>query len=189
MSLPELLFEDPKGNIRDFSIASSPNNKKYLSILFRNSGSGFKETLLKCPLGTLVNAQGPFGLFTLPPSSRRPLVFLAGGVGITPFLSMILHATEKKLKYQITLIYANWSRKTGAFIKELSDLKKRNPRFVLKNRYGFITRNVIRKQVKDISAPLWYVCGPPPMVEAVYPLLQEMGIPQSDIVLEVFTGY
>lgn len=189
LTVPHLLKEDPKGNRRDFSIASSPTETGWLAIAYRQSESGVKQTLLHSPLGTKVWVEGPFGLFTLPQNPRKPVVLVAGGIGVTPFRSMICYVTRKKLTYRLTLLYANWARKNAAYLKELGEFQRKNPRFVLKNRFGLFTQDFIRRSVKDLQDPLWYLCGPPPMVEALEKMLPDLGVTQDRIVLEVFTGY
>lgn len=89
VTVPKLLYDDQKGPSRVFTIASSPNEKNKLAIAFRDSESGFKKTLLELSQGSLVEIEGPFGYFTLPKNTSRPLIFIASGIGITPFLSMI----------------------------------------------------------------------------------------------------
>lgn len=189
VTVPHLLKEDPKGNRRDFSLASSPTETDWLAIAYRLSDSGTKQTLLHSPLGTKVLAEGPFGLFTLPQNPRRPVVLVAGGIGVTPFRSMICYVTTKHLTYRITLLYANWARKNAAYLKDLTEYQQRNPRFVLKNRFGLFTPDFIRRGVKDLQNPLWYLCGPPPMVEALQKILPDLGVSEDQIILEVFTGY
>lgn len=125
VTIPKLLYADPKGSSRVFTIASSPNEKNKLSIAFRDSGSGFKRTLLELPRGSLVEIEGPFGHFVLPRDASRPLVFIAGGIGITPFLSMIRFANENKLNYQITLLYANKNKENAAYLEELTSIAQK----------------------------------------------------------------
>lgn len=124
VSVPELLRSDPKGAARVFSIASSPNDKNKISIAFRDSRNGFKRTLLKLPPGSLVDIEGPFGYFTLPKNSSQPIIFIAGGIGITPCLSMIRYATEEKLAHPITLLYANRNAESAPYLEELRTITK-----------------------------------------------------------------
>ncbi len=189
VSVSNLLYPDPKGNSRVFSIASSPNEKNKLSIAFRDSGSGFKRTLMELPLGSLVEIEGPFGYFTLPKDSLRPLVFIAGGIGITPFLSMIRFVNENKLNYQITLLYANQNKESGAYLDELEEIARQNSRFILKNKFGYIDEEFIKQSVKNLKEQSWYIVGPPPMVAAVREILARLNIDSNKIYLEDFYGY
>src|SRR3989344_2941923 len=82
ITIPELEFNDPKGNSRDFSIASSPNNQGTFSIAFRDSGSGFKRTLIQAEKGTTVEVTGPQEIFSISKVEGKLVVFIAGGIGI-----------------------------------------------------------------------------------------------------------
>src|SRR5262245_43944258 len=96
LAQPAPLYRDDKGSVRQFSIASSPRDP-FLLIATRMTGSAAKRSLAELPLGTRVDVQGPIGSFVLPQDASRPVVLVAGGIGITPFRSMIKAATEQKL--------------------------------------------------------------------------------------------
>src|SRR3989442_214970 len=99
-------YQDEKGSSRSFSIASSPGDPVLL-IATRLTGSAFKRSLAEVALGTRVEVQGPMGSFVLPQDATRPLALVAGGIGITPFRSMIKTVTEQKLPNRLTRIYSN----------------------------------------------------------------------------------
>lgn len=189
VSVLKFLYSDPKGMSRVFSIASSPNDKNRISIAFRDSGSGFKRTLTKLPIGSLVDIEGPFGYFTLPQNSSQPIVFIAGGIGITPCLSMIRYATEEKLVHPITLLYANRNTENAAYLEECATLVKQNSRFLLKNQFGRIDDNFIRQSVESLDEPVWYIVGLPAMVADMRNLLSHLGVGDAKIYFEDFTGY
>lgn len=189
VSVPKLLYPDPKGPSRVFSIASSPNDQKIISVAFRNSGSGFKRTLIELPLGSLVDIEGPFGYFTLPKNQNQPIVLIAGGIGITPCLSMIRYATEEKLAHPITLLYANRNAESAAYSEKLKTLTKQNPRFILKNHFGYIDANFIEQSVKNLTEPVWYIVGPPAMVAETRDLLSRLGVSEAKVYFEDFIGY
>lgn len=189
LDIPKLLYPDPKGASRVFSIASSPNEKDKLSVAFRNSGSGFKRTLTELPLGTTVAIEGPFGFFTLPPDESQTIVFIAGGIGITPCLSMIRFATEQRLLYSTTLLYGNKDRESAAYLNELQELAKHNSRFILKNIFGRIELKNIEQHAKNAQDVAWYIVGPPPMVAEIRETLLRLGINLGRIYFEEFTGY
>lgn len=189
VSVPKLLHADPKGASRVFSIVSSPNNKNKISIAFRDSGSGFKRTLMELPAGSLVNIEGPFGYFTLPKDLSQPIVLIAGGVGITPCLSIIRYATEEKFGSSITLLYANRNARSAAYLEELTANTKRNPGFLLKNQFGRIDADFIRQAVKNLNKPVWYIVGLPAMVADMRNLLSRLGVNDAKIYFEDFTGY
>lgn len=187
--LPKLVFDDQKGNRRDFSIASSPNNKKSVSIAFRVSQSGFKQTLISLPLGTKVSVDCCYGVLTMPDSPSRPLVFIAGGIGITPFMSAIRYAAEEKLPHKISLIYGNRDPESAAYLKELEALEKENKNFYMKKEFGPITKDFIREVAEKLLSPLWHIVGSPSMVRGVKSILAEMGISGENIRFEEFPGY
>src|ERR1017187_9449 len=97
---------DSEGNVRSFSIASGPNEET-LMVATRMRDTAFKRVLKTMPLGTAVKIDGPSGDLTLPDSFTRAAVFLAGGIGITPFRSMICLAAAERLPHQIFLFYSN----------------------------------------------------------------------------------
>jgi ferredoxin-NADP reductase/DMSO/TMAO reductase YedYZ heme-binding membrane subunit len=189
INIPTLLYPDQKGAGRDFSIASSPHDKNKISIAFRDSGSGFKRTLMELPHGSLVDIEGPFGYFTLPPDTSRPLVFIAGGIGITPFLSMIRFVAEKRLNHHITLLYANRNREGAAYLEELTTIDEQNSHSLLKNQFGRIDADFIRQAVKNLDEPVWYIAGPPAMVADMRDVLSRLGVNDARIYFEDFVGY
>lgn len=189
VNVPKLLYSDSKGAFRVFSVASSPNDKNRISIAFRNSGSGFKRTLMDLPIGSLINIDGPFGHFALPKSTVNPLIFIAGGIGITPLISMVRFVVEKNLSHKITLLYVNRSRESAAYIGELEAIAAQKPRFIIKNKFGFIDVKFIQESVNDIEKSLWYIAGPIPMVAEAKNILCQLGASGNEIYSEEFAGY
>ena len=189
INVPKLLYSDQKGVSRVFSIVSSPNDKNKISIAFRDSGSGFKRTLMELPPGSLIDIEGPFGYFTLPKNPSQSIIFIAGGIGITPCLSMIRFASEQKLAHQITLLYVNKNAKGVAYLDELMAITKQNPRFLLKNKFGRINTDFIRQAVKNFNEPIWYIVGLPAMVADTRNLLSRLEVNDARIYFEDFTGY
>ena len=176
-----LRFADGRGPSRDFSIASSPQDDR-LMIAFRVSKSGFKRTLSKLPLGARVQIEGPFGVFALP--RRGDVVFVAGGIGITPFMSMLRDAQERKVRRKFVLFYANRSRKSAAFLPELKSM-----RFLeLHSIFRRLTAADLKKHITKKRA-VWLVCGRPGMVGAVRKLLLELGVSEQLVRIEEFVGY
>ena len=123
ITLHDPLYTDEKGNSRTFSIASPPQDAGRLVIATRMTGSALKRSLAEAPLGTPVSIFGPAGDFTLGPDPT-PVVFIAGGIGITPFRSMLLDAAARGLPHPITLIYSNRMLEGAPFHEELASLAK-----------------------------------------------------------------
>ncbi len=189
VTIPKLIYEDPRGNSRDFSIASSPNIKNAVSVSFRISQSGFKQTLIQSPLGIPINIEGPFGVFTLPEDAVMPVVFIAGGIGITPFLSMISFATEEKSLHKIMLLYVNHSPESSAFLEKLEELEKMNPNFSYRKHYGPLDEMFIRNNIENPKDFFWYIAGPPGMVGKARKIIMSLGAVEEKIRVEEFIGY
>lgn len=183
---------DERGNIRPFSIASVPYEKNIM-IAMRMRDSAFKRHLKEMPLGTEVKIDGPKGFFTLPKKNDKPVVFLAGGIGITPVRSMILQAQHDKLSTKVFLFYSNRHKEDSAFLDEISDIK--NIKFIptmtqddkWAGEHGRVNEEMISKYVK--SDALYYVVGPSAFIEAMMEILQKMGIEEDNIKSDEFVGY
>lgn len=189
LKLPQLLYDDPKGDYRLFSIASSPNYKKTLSIAFRNSESGFKKSIRELPLGSLAEIEGPFGYLTLPSDPTIPLVFVAGGIGITPFLSMIRFANEKKVKNQIILLYFNRDKRDAAYLAELEKISREHRQFSMRAFYGPFNTAALSDAIKNPTDNLWYLAGPPFFVAECKYALSSIQVEHNHILTEDFIGY
>ncbi|OJI09481.1 hypothetical protein BK006_00895 [bacterium CG10_49_38] len=192
VAVSKLLYPDPRGRSRVFSIASSPGETDKIAITFRfdsQKGSGFKRTLLELPLGSLVEIEGPFGYFTLPDDLNQSVVFIAGGIGITPFLSMIRFAEETRRPGAITLLYANRAEASAAFLAELRERDARNTNFSLKNKFGPLGADFVRQSVANPDQVLWYVAGPGAMVSLARQILFDLHIPPAHLFTEEFEGY
>ena len=170
-----------------------------LPLATRMTDSAFKRCLSGLPVGSPVSIEGPYGDLILDGDDGRPAVFLAGGIGITPFRSMILDAAGCGLPRDVTLFYSNRSADDAAFLSELEQLACDNPRFPLiatmiddggwQGERGFIDRGMIERHVGDITKPVFYVAGPPAMVAAMETMLIEAGVRPESIRAEMFAGY
>src|SRR3989337_2125381 len=119
-TLPSLKYPDPRGATRHFTLSSSPTEGENLRSTTRiREESGYKKTLNELPLGSVIEGEGPNGKFLLDENEKGPFVFLAGGIGITPFRSMMKFATDKKLSVPIQLIYSNSIPEEIAFRPEI----------------------------------------------------------------------
>jgi len=192
VTLPHMEIHDSRGPHRDFSISSAPDNaqKGIISVTFRDSDSGFKKTIRSMSPGDPVRIAGPFGSFGLPDSDERPIVCIAGGMGIAPFMSMIRNLiAQNDTRYRISLLYGNRSIETAAFLPELKRHTKRLPHVKLHTIFGFIDEAAIRKHIDLLMTSLWFIAGPPEMTTAIHDTLIRMGIPAQNIKTELFTGY
>jgi Flavodoxin reductases (ferredoxin-NADPH reductases) family 1 len=112
--------------------------------------------------------------------SKKQYVFIAGGIGITPFRAILKQAEHEKKRLRVTLIYAN-RKNVAAYQKELETMAKRNPHFRI--HYLFhprrIDKDTIKELVPNLKTPLFYVSGPEPMVESIGKMLQQMAFPKS----------
>ncbi len=116
------------GLTHTFSIASSPCEKE-LVVTTRMRNTDFKQAISMLPIGSRARIAGPMGSFSLHKNTARPAIFIAGGIGIAPFFSMLSFATTEKLRHPIVLFYANRYLEDAAFIDELWELEGTNPRF------------------------------------------------------------
>lgn len=180
-----------------FSLASAPS-EKHLAVAMRISDSPFKKNLLEKNLGETLDIRGPFGTFGIHKDINIPAVFIAGGIGITLFRSIILEEKNENFPRRITLIYCNKKISSAAYYNELEKIQSKNLRLVNvleetpKNwdgESGLLNENIIQKYITDITLPIYFVVGPPIMVEKTEKLLLDMGIKKTNIRLERFTGY
>lgn len=190
---------DAKGATRRLSILSAPQDP-HLSVAVRVQDSAFKRVLNECPLGTEIKFAGPTGNFILHEDQSIPAVFLAGGIGITPFYSMLRTVTLDRLPYRIYLFYGNQTPEDAALLPELNLLQEQNPNVTLINTIanpsphwhgetGYVSDTMLKKYIPDLNQPIFYVCGSPTMVAAIQKLLLEMGIEDTRIKVEDFPGY
>lgn len=193
---------DAKGRARTLTLASAPSESE-LTVVTRISGSAFKRGLDASPIGTVVRIAGPHGDLTLHADPARPAVFLAGGIGITPFLAMARDAAERKLSHRITLFYSNRRPKDSAFLEELRRLEQTNPNFRLiatiterpepvqpwRGEVGYVNEEMLRRHIPEVRAPVYYIAGPPAMTNAMRDVLKKIGVAEQDTRCEEFYGY
>jgi ferredoxin-NADP reductase len=180
------------GMTNAFSIFSAPY-EGFLSIATRMRESDYKNALKKMEAGKELSMEGPFGSMTLHNDVSKKAVFLAGGIGITPFYSIIKQATFEKLPHQIFLFYSNRRREEAPFFSELENLEKQNPNFKLISITtaveGHLTKEKVLEVVPDLAASIGYIAGPAKMVHAMRELLNSAGLNDDYIRSEEFSGY
>jgi len=189
---------DDKGRVRTFSIASAPHEEELL-IATRVSASAFKQALQELPLQSTLAIEGPYGDLTLHADERRPAVMIAGGIGITPFRSIIVDAIQRRLGHRIILFYSNRTPERAAFLAELMQLQSANPLFTLvatmtdestwSGEQGAMSQQMIARHLGDVVSPVYYIAGPASMVSSVESVLRAAGVAPGDIHVERFAGY
>lgn len=193
--------QDDRGSTRLFSLVTSPNNTKELAITTRVLQSSFKHALANLIPGTEVQFFGPMGRFLLDETISSPLVFLAGGIGLTPFHAMLTYANEKNLQNNITFIVSFSTVEEVAYKEEFEQIAQRHPNIKIiytvtqsstsswQGETGRISAEMIKKYVQNVLQPLYYIVGPPKMAEAMEGIVKEMGVPMEQIKKEQFVGY
>ncbi len=191
-------YTDEKKNHREFSIASSPNDKGILMVATRLGSpsrpiSAFKKSLLEIPLGTLAKVEGPYGNFTLHENPAKKAVFIAGGIGITPVRSIIKDAGERKLPHKMVLIYSNRNPQAAAFLQDLQKWEGENPNFRLfpkmTDETGRVDAAYVKSSAGELADSIFYVVGPPGLVKAMTKILEELKVSRDEMRFEEFTGY
>lgn len=192
---------DIAGNTRTLSFASSPNDLSSVIVAMRMRRSAFKNSLRALPVGSKLRVSSAIGSFSLHTDSSKPAVFLVGGIGITPVLSILAHAAERALPHQIYVFYSNRDARKVAFLDELQRLEKTNPAFtfiptvttsngsVWPFEHGRIDAQMLTRYIAEVHKPVYYVCGPPEMVTAMQKLLYSLGVNEDNIRSEEFGGY
>jgi ferredoxin-NADP reductase len=193
---------DSEGNSRAFSIASAPYEGEIL-VATRMRDTAFKRVLGTLPVGSSVKVDGPFGYFKLHRNPTRSAVFLAGGIGITPFLSMVRQAAHDQLPQQLYLFYSNRRPEDAPFLDALFQLTKTNSRFHFipcmsqmershrqwTAETGSINRKMLDRYLPALAEPVYYVAGPPAMVATIRQMLTAAGVDEDNVRTEEFSGY
>lgn len=193
---------DVEGNSRTFSLASAPH-EAVLRIATRLRDTAFKRTLKEMPEGSAITLEGPLGSFLLHENASRPAVFLAGGIGITPFRSIVADATERRLPHRLFLFFSNRRPEDAAFLADFQSFEKENPNFTLvatmtemeksaeawDGERGYIDAPMLARHLPAVDAPVYYLAGPQAMVTAMRAMLNGSGVSNDDIRFEEFAGY
>ena len=181
---------------RCYSISSAPEAPGYLEISVKRQGP--VSSLLHATLrpGVTLAIGRPAGPFVYPQADDRPIVLVAGGIGITPLLSMLRHAVAAEPSRRVTLIYSARSLDDLAFADELSLISRHHPqaRVVITltgerhdgYRHGRVDAKTVAQLVPEPAGCLFLLCGPLPMIEAMRPLLLDLGVPPSQVRSEAF---
>ena len=203
---------DPNDSTRHFTISSSPA-ENFIMLSTKIRDSAYKQRLSILEVGDKINVSAPEGEFILPADYSKPLIFLSGGIGVTPFRSMLNYATEKQLPLKIIMFDSNKNQQNILFKKEFDDWTALNENIKIvytlsddksegNNNFGTeeewngekgrIDKKMILKHVdtNTLNDAIFYICGPPDMLKSMQSLLEkELEIPKDRIKIEEFTGY
>jgi glycine betaine catabolism B len=181
------------GESRPFTISSSPTSKDFLDFTVKKMND-FSSEMLLLKIGDKINVRGPQkAKLVFTEKITEDIGFIAGGSGITPFMSIIRYIVSNGLKNNVTLFYSSKSEKDIIFKSELSKLPPNikvintltdeiSPEWT--GEKGFVSKEMIGGHVDNPSSLLWYICGPPRMVDAMKKMLNELEIPAEKIITE-----
>ncbi len=194
---------DSRGNRRYFTIASSPAEKNVrLGVKINFPSSSFKKALVSVKKGNKIYAGQLRGDFVLPEDEKRKIAFIAGGIGITPFRSMIKYLLDKKIAKPVVLLYSN-KKADEVVYKNVFDEAQRKLGIKIvytltdkdslpsdwQGEVGRVDADMIRRQVPDYSERIFYLSGPHVMVTAFEETLNKIGIKEKNIKKDFFPGY
>ena len=186
---------------RSYTIASSPTRSAYVELTVKREAQGVVSAFLhdKVKASDLVKVSGPVGVFTFTGSDAESIVLIAGGVGITPMMSVLRYLTDLTWPGIIFFIYSARSPEEVVFREEIEYLERRHPNLhtliMVEARSpgtswlgpeGVLTKELLRNEVPEIGARRVHLCGPPAMMTVVKGLLTELGVPEAQIKTEAF---
>ncbi len=199
-----LAYPDPdsRGNRRFFTLASAPTEKNLrLGVKFSPQPSAFKQALLNMDANTEITAAHLAGDFTLPRNPKQKCVFIAGGIGITPFRSMIKYLLDTHQPRPITLFYSNRTLNDFVYVDVFEKARRelgiqtiytvtdtRNLPSTWQGRVGRISAAMIKAQVPDYARCIFYISGPKSMIDSFKELLAQLHIPEEHIKTDFFSG-
>jgi ferredoxin-NADP reductase len=188
---------DGQPHVRCYSISSAPESAGYLEISVKRQGlvSGTLHATVRP--GSQLLVKPPAGRFTYPAGDDRPIVLVAGGVGITPLISMLRHGVAAEPGRPITLLYSARGSRELAFWDELAWLARRHPHVRLvgtvtepdsgwQDRVGRIDRALLANYVPNAVHSVFLMCGPLEMIDSIRAMLLAMGVPEPQVRSEVF---
>jgi ferredoxin-NADP reductase len=191
--------QDGKELSKHFSLSSSPTEKAHVEFTKKLSESDFSAALKALKVGDWARIDAPYGNFTFEGEHER-IGLLGGGIGITPFISICKYCADTRQKTKVTLLYGNRTENDIAFRKELETMQRQNENlkvvFILneassgwKGATGLITPEMIKKEMPDYKETMFYTCGPPAMVQVMEKMVEQLGLPKSQLKREYFAGY
>lgn len=200
MMLSNLVVPDTRAGVRSLSISSAPFEAD-LCFSMRRGDSGFKQTMATLKPGDTVSATKAIGHFTLSHAADGlPIVFLVGGIGVTPVRSILKQAEHEGSERVFTVFYSNRFEKDAAFHEELKNLQLAHFTYVStlsqettpcsdgNEERGYICEAMLRKYVPDMEGVWYYLVGAPAFIEAMEKMLSDMGVAKERQVCDPFTG-
>lgn len=193
---------DAEGNTRALSLVSAPSDPE-LVVATRIRDTAFKRVLKSLARDARLEFDGPMGSFTLHRNALKPAVFIAGGIGITPFMSMLRDAAARNIPRELLLFFANGWPEYAPYLDELEHMQVNHPKFHLiatmtemersrklwPGEIGPITPELLRRYIPALQGPLYYISGSTGMVADMQDTLINMGVNEDDIRTEQFGGY
>jgi len=199
VELPDRGHTDEKGLRRHISLVTSPTDQGVVGLATRLRDTAFKQTLVELAVGDEIVVEEPKGSFLLPEETGADYVFVAGGIGITVFRSMLRYVADEQLLYRITLVYSNRDRESAAFLDELAELERRieglRVVLIMTEEAGWegetrrIDAEVLGDVVGELETRRFLVAGPPAMAQAVVDSLLAAGLPEDRVLADKFSGY
>jgi ferredoxin-NADP reductase len=200
VELPNRGYDDEKGLRRHISVVTSPTERGVLGLCTRLRDTAFKKTLAELKVGDEVEVEPPKGDWQLPEDTSPHYVFIAGGIGITVFHSMLRYIADSGEAYRVTLVYSNRDRASTPFLDELQEFERTIPDFQLvltmtqddgwegESRYvsAELLSDYLEGELRDYT---YLVAGPPALVEAVVGQLSAAGVPEEQVLPDSFSGY
>ncbi len=188
---------------KHFSFSNSPTEEGFIEFTKRLTGSEFSNALDKLKPGDKARIKAPYGNFTFEGEHER-IAFLSGGIGITPIRSISKFVVDKRLSTDMVLFYGNNTKKDIIFKDDFDAMSADKKEFKVvytltsdsidenswHGRRGYIGADMIREEMPDYKDRVFFLCGPPSMVEILQNTLKnELAVTKDNIVVENFTGY
>jgi glycine betaine catabolism B len=182
-----------------FSLSSSPTEREFIEFTKKFTANEYSTLLKAINNGDWARIDGPYGKFTCECEYEK-ILFLAGGIGITPFISIIKYCTDNQLSTSIALFYGSLNENGIVFRKELDDLELKNPNLRVihvltqsnpnwTGKTGFVTADLVSQEVPDFKDRVFYACGPPVMVAAMQKVVDALGLPATQLKTESLVGH
>lgn len=183
---------------KHFSFSSSPTEKEHIEFTKKFTDSEFSTALKALKPGDWARIDAPYGTFTY--GDEPKIGLLAGGIGITPLVSISKYLADQKLPTKVTLLYGCRTEADIAFRRELETMQQDNSNFKVvlilneaspawKGAVGVITADMVKSEIPDYKDTMFYTCGPPTMVEVMERLIENLGLPKTQLKREYFAGY